>query len=128
GSWMLTVLGAFSYGSIFLAVIAGFHYARVPVAIDRLLAAYCLIHGVMLGGALLEYLDLFPGTAILGSKAFGYEWVRWGSGYTVDMIAGFYRTPDVMGWHAASVCMLSLVLGLASKGTRRWFWLAVACF
>jgi len=128
GSWMLTVLGAFSYASIFLALIAGFHYPRRPEAVRKLLAAYCLIHGGMLSGALLEYLKIFPDAMVLGTKAFGYEWIRWGYGYTVDMISGFYRTPDVMGWHAASVSMLSLLLGIAAKGQRRWFWLGLSVF
>lgn len=126
GSWMLTVLGAFSYASIFLALITGFHFPRDPRSVRKLLAVYCLANGVMLSGAVLDYYKLFPDMQILGTKALGFEWMRWGSGYTVDMVAGFYRSPDVMGWHAAAVCMLSLVLGLAGKGQRRWGWIALS--
>lgn len=128
GSWMLTVMGAFSYASIFLAVVTGFHFPRDQRAVRRLLVAYCLVHGVMLGGALLEYYKIFPDMQIIGSKALGFEWKRWGWGYMVDMISGFYRTPDVMGWHAATVCILSMVLAMASKGRRRWWWIALSGF
>jgi hypothetical protein len=128
GSWKLTLLGAFSYAIIFLAMVIGYHYARHLGELRRLLVVYCLVHAVMLSGALIEYLQLAPGWIVIGSKALGFEWVRWGSGYTVDMIAGFYRSADVMGWHAAAVSMLSLVLAMTGKGIRRRTWLVVSAF
>jgi hypothetical protein len=122
GSWMLTVIGAFSYSVIFLGVVAGFHYARRAAELRKLLAWYCIVHGVALTGGILEYWHWFPDWDILGSRALGFEWVRRNAGYSVDMIAGFYRSADVMGWHAASVAMLSLVLGWTSRGRRRLGW------
>lgn len=122
GSWMLTAFGALSYASIFLAMVAGFHYARSLADVRRLLALYCGIHGVMLTGGILEYLGLFSHWTILGSAALGYDWIRWVPGYTVDMLAGFYRSSDVMGWHASSVCMLSLLLAFTSRGMPRNGW------
>lgn len=129
GSWMLTLLGIFSYSVIFLSVVAGYHYARSGMELRKLLAFYCVVHGTMLIGAFLEFGHLLPGWKILGSRALGYEWIRWGWGYTVDMISGFYRSADVMGWHAAAVAMLSIVLGSSSKGARqRTLWFALATF
>lgn len=128
GSWLFTLFGAFSYSLLFLAVVAGFHYPRDLRMLRRLLAVYCLVNAVMLSGGLLEYLKWFPDWRILGTDALGYTWVRWGSGYTVDMLAGFYRSADVMGWHAAAVCLLSLVLALSGKGARRYGWLLVSAF
>jgi hypothetical protein len=126
GSWLLTVLGAFSYSVIFLGMIAGFHFGRGERDLRKLLAAYCLLHGVMLSGSILEYLDLFSGSRLIGSRALGYEWIRWGHGYTVDMIAGFYRSADVMGWHAAAVAMICVVLGSTASGSRRWAWFGLS--
>lgn len=128
GSWLYTLFGVFSYALIFLAVVAGFHYARDLRMLRNLLAAYCLINGVMLTGGIFQYLKWFPDWTILGSDVFGYQWVRWGWGYTVDMIAGFYRSPDVMGWHAAAVSILSLVLAISAKGMRRYGWVALSAF
>ncbi len=129
GSWMFTLFGVFSYSLILLAIIAGFHFARDEKALHAMLAAYCLINGVMLVGGIFQYYHWFPNWTILGSDAFGYKWVRWGNGYMVDMISGFYRTPDVMGWHAASVCILSFVLAISSgKGARRYAWAALSAF
>lgn len=128
GSWLYTLFGVFSYGLIFLAVVAGYHYARDVRMLHNLLAVYCLVNGVMLVGGILEFRHMFPNWIILGSDVFGYNWVRWGAGYTVDMIAGFYRSADVMGWHAAAVGILSLVLAISGKGTRRYGWAALSAF
>lgn len=122
GSWMMTVIGAFSYSVIFLAIMAGFHYPRRLPDLRGLLAIYCITHGLMLTGSILEYLEWFKGSSILGSQALGFEWVRRHDGYAVEMIAGFYRSPDVMGWHAAAVSMLTIILAQASKGRRRFGW------
>lgn len=128
GSWKYTIFGVFSYGLIFLAIIAGFHYARDFRGLRRLLAVYCLANAVMLTGGIFEYLKWFPSWTILGSDVLGYHWVRWGYGYTVDMIAGFYRSADVMGWHAAAVSILALVLALSGKGMRRYGWILLSAF
>lgn len=128
GSWMLTIFGAFSYSVIFFAIIAGFHYSRSLRELRKLLVFYCLIHGAVLSGAFLQYSGMFEGWRILGADALGYDWIRWGWGYTVDMMAGFYRSSDVMGWHAATVCMLSLVLARTARGNRRRFWLLLSVF
>jgi hypothetical protein len=127
-SWMLTVLGAFSYSIIFLAMIAGFHYPRRLAEMRKLLAVYCVVHGVMLTGGLIQYLGLFPDWPVLGTGALGFEWIRRHAGYTVDMISGFYRSSDVMGWHAATVCMLSLLLAVTGKGYRRRLWVLGTIF
>jgi hypothetical protein len=122
GSWMLTVIGAFSYSVIFLAVVAGFHYARRATELRKLLGWYCVVHGIALTGGFLEYWHWFPDWDILGSRALGFEWVRRHAGYSVDMISGFYRSADVMGWHAASVAMLCVILGWTARGRRRFGW------
>jgi hypothetical protein len=119
---MLALIGAFSYAVIFLAVIAGFHYARHLDEMRKLLGWYCIIHGIALTGGIMDYWHWFPEWDALGSRALGFEWVRRNAGYSVDMISGFYRSPDVMGWHAASVAMMSLLLAATARGRRRVGW------
>lgn len=128
GSWMLTVFGAFSYALIFMTMIVGFHLARRPQDVTRVLAAYCLIHGAVLSGALIEYYGLLSGWPAIGADALGYEWRRDVPGYVVQFISGFYRSADVMGWHAAAVACLSIVLALSARGHRRYAWLALCAF
>ncbi|SDW04684.1 hypothetical protein [Thiocapsa roseopersicina] len=126
GSWMLTLLGIFSYGTILMLIVIGYHFPRNTDSIRQLLGFYCVVTSVMLIGGPIQYLGLWPNSPLLGTEALDMEWVRHGSGYIVQMIAGFYRSPDVMGWHAAAVMMLSLVLAMTTRGPTRWFWLLLA--
>ena len=40
------------------------------------------------------------------------------------MISGFYRSPDLMGWHAAMLVMFSLIMGMRSRTTQAGRWVA----
>jgi hypothetical protein len=126
GSWMLTVLGVLSYGTILTLIVVGYYFPTSTRDIRKLLGLYCLITSVMLIGGPIQYLDLWPDSPLIGTEALKMDWVRHGSGYVVKMIAGFYRSPDVMGWHAAAVMMLSFILAMTTRGPSRWFWLLIA--
>lgn len=126
GSWIYTLLGVASYGTVLMSMVLGFHLLRSESELRRVLAVYCLITVVMLSGGWLQYSGAFEGWRILGSDALGMNWIRYRDGYIVDLIGGFYRTPDVMGWHAAACTMLALLLGMTSRGWRRLMWLVVA--
>lgn len=40
-------------------------------------------------------------------------WIKYVSfGHTIYMKAGFFRSPDIMGWHGAMMTMLALTLFL----------------
>jgi hypothetical protein len=124
-SWLLTVFGVYAYGVFFISIAFGFHFARSSQDIRKLISFYCLISTVMLSGTFLEYFNLRPGWITLGTKALEVNWVRYSGNYVVELVAGFYRSPDVMGWHAASTSMLSLFLATTDKPSRRFLWLIV---
>lgn len=123
GSWMLTVLGILSYGTLLMLIVVGYHFPRRIDDIRKFLGFYCIVSAVMLIGGPMQYLGLWPDSLLLGTKAMEMDWIRYGTGYIVNMIAGFYRSPDVMGWHAAAVVMLSMILAMTARNTRRWLWL-----
>ena len=128
GSWLYTAMGLFSYGVIIFGVAVGFFWPGKDGDIERLLAIYCLLCAPMLCGVYLEYLGMFPGWPVLGTSTLGHEWIRHIPGVVVKMVAGFFRSPDIMGWHAAMVVMLSLLFAFRSSGWRsRLFWIAVGC-
>ena len=56
----------------------------------------------------------------------GHIWVTQRTGAAVYMLAGFFRGPDVMGWHAALVFMIAVILAFRARGPARVFWIAVA--
>lgn len=124
-SWLLTVFGIYAYGIFLAAIFLGYNFIQTPKDIRNLLSFYCLVSAIMLIGTYLEYFKIFPNWIVLGTKALDMEWVRYSGNYVVYMIAGFYRSPDIMGWHAASTSLLSFLLASSSKPSRRIFWLAI---
>lgn len=123
GSWTYTLFGALSYSYIPLAILLGFCFLRSEKDLRLLLIFYCVISSVLLLGTFIEYFNLSFLPSIVGTKALGFDWIRYRSGYTVDLLAGFYRSPDVMGWHAASTSMLTLLLAFSRRGNVQWQWL-----
>ncbi|MBV6413074.1 MAG: hypothetical protein OMOMHJEC_00864 [Xanthomonadales bacterium] len=128
GSWQYTLLGLTSYSLIFLSIIAGFHFGRSVESIRKLIAFYVGVHALVLVGGVIQYLGMFEGLDVIGDRALGHEWLRWIPGYVVHLISGFYRSADVMGWHAATVCMLALILAFSETGKARWFWTMIAAW
>ena len=125
-SWMITVLGAFVYGAMFLALVAGWGYPDARHRIHRVLIFYVAGASLLLVGGLLDAWGWGDRFAAIGTGAMGNIWVTHRTGAAVYMLAGFFRGPDVMGWHAALVLMVSVIMAFRSRGVARWVWIAVA--
>lgn len=121
GSWMFTILGVFSYSTIIFAILIGFHFPRSGKQLTRLLWWYVALHGLAMSGAILEYFELAEGWLVVSDAALGYDWVRFGKGYVVDFVAGFYRSGDIMGWHAAAVIAIAMTLLIGERRARKWW-------
>jgi hypothetical protein len=129
GSWMFTLLGAASYGILILSIVMGFHYVQSLEQIRRFLAFYAIVTSLMLSGGFIEYLDLSGGSQLIGTQALGMKWIRHIPGVIVDLTAGFYRSPDVMGWHAATTVMFTLILAVtAPRPLARLMWALLAIY
>lgn len=125
-SWMITLLGAFVYGAMFLMLVAGWRFPLRNVGPGQLLAFYAVVASLMLLGGPLEALGHSAGNPFLGTEALGHVWLTHRTGEAVYMRAGFFRSPDVMGWHAALTFMVAVILAFRARGAQRWFWVAVA--
>jgi hypothetical protein len=126
GTWKITLLGLIVYSATFLAMVAGWRYARRPEDVGRLLGFYALVASLFLIGGPLDSLGWGERFPAIGSAAMGHIWVTYRTGAPVYMLSGFFRGPDVMGWHASLVFMVSVVMALRSKGAARWLWMALA--
>lgn len=116
--WLLAALGGASYLAVIPAVILGYCFPRGPKDVSRFLGAYCLANAIAFSGALLEHFDFdMPGLGGIGVK-----WVRYQGKTQFDLISGFYRSPDVLGLHAATVCVFGGVLGTAGPRRTRLPW------
>lgn len=126
GSWQITLLGVMIYGCAFLALIAGWRYAVDDAMLNRFLCGYALVASFMLIGGPIEYFGGAAAWPAVGTEALGHVWVTHRTGAAVYMMAGFFRGPDVMGWHAALVFMIGIVMAMRTRGPARIFWMGIA--
>lgn len=127
-SWQITMLGAVFYGSALLAMGCGWRLGFDTRQVNRLLAFYAVFASVLLLGGILEYLGWNVTYAAIGTEALGHVWVTYRTGAAVHMISGFFRGPDVMGWHAALVFMVGAVMAVRARGAMRIAWIAAAAW
>jgi hypothetical protein len=129
GAWVVGTIGLMGYLFPLLAIALGYFYVRTSKDLVRLIKVYCALTAVLLVGGLLEYWNTYPAWAAIGTKALDMYWIRHVPGYIVKLTAGFYRSPDFLGWHAALLVMFSLLMALYSKGAAlRGLWIALAAW
>jgi hypothetical protein len=123
-AWRLASLGVLSYVAPLGALQLGFAYARRTSDVARLLSAYVVITTPMLLGGVVEYWELAPDWQAIGTEALGAQWLRSSAlAGPIPLISGFFRSPDLFGWHAATVTMLGGTV-LISRRLRGWhLWL-----
>ena len=122
---LLAAFGICAYLSPLLGVVVGYAFARDPRDFRRLMAWYCVVHGVTLIGMPLE----MAGAALPGLGGLeGIQW-RW---YTdegvLNLHAGFHRSPDVGGLRAAHVAMFAGFLAITGGRIERLGWVGGAAW
>lgn len=128
-AWRAALLGIFGYLTPLAAVVWGFNFVRDERDLRRLLTFYCAASALMMAGSLLEFVRLLPDWPALGTASLGAPWLRFTpSGLVIRLISGFYRSPDVMGWHAATLLMGAFTLALARDRPAARAWLLVAAW
>jgi hypothetical protein len=85
---------------------------------------YAVITSFFLIGSSLEYLR-FDSRALGMVNQIG-DYIRFSQGLQVRMISGFYRAPDIMGWHAATLTAIAIAM-VVRKGITiaAWPWVLV---
>jgi hypothetical protein len=124
------LLGLFSYAGAFPAVLLGFHYVRHDYReIEPPLVIFTVLTSLMLIGVVLEYRGVKFSAPWLGTIAMSEEWVRWyATGKAgIAMISGFYRSPEIMGWHAMLMVLVCAFL-LLRRPSLAVVWIPLAAW
>ena len=122
GSFTLVAIGGVSYGAPAAAIAAGY---VIFSSADRMLfffRTFVIINFVCILSGFLEY-------GGVQSPLFGginFHWIRYQGNETLDLMSGIYRSPDILGFHAALVCIFSIVLYQHSRSNARRAWLLIA--
>ena len=123
-NWRGPALALFIYCAPIPAVILGFTYLQNEEQIFAFFRFFAAITSVAMIGTVLEYLN-FPWRA-LGTVALTESNLRFLPGIEIRMLSGFYRAPDIMGWHAATLTMIGIAMTLRTGPLRRsWPWVIV---
>jgi len=116
-------IGVMTYIGPMFGIILGYGFARTPNTVLKLLKFYTIVNAIALLGTLLEYSGIEH--AVLGGMP-GTEWIRHRPGYIVNLISGVYRSPDVMGLHAAFVATFSMILLANRDRGSKFIWVLTA--
>ena len=125
--WTVPALSLFIYLAPLPAVLLGYTWATDEASIVRFLQFFAAVSTVMLVGVPLEYFhSTLPGLGLVGtSEAF----IRHRPGIQIRTLSGFYRAPDIMGWHAAMLTAAGLTLVMRGKTiARAWPWILVSAW
>ena len=117
--WLVAAIGGASYLIPTFGVLTGFALLRKEADVTRIMVWYVIVNSVMLIGVPLEFYDM-PYPALGGID---HDWIRYRTGYIVDLMCGWYRSPDIMGLHAAHVIMFSMLLAIRPQSRARAAWL-----
>ena len=121
--WKAPALSLFVYTAPIPAVLLGYAYLQREENIWALFRFYATVTSVALLGTPLEYMNTH--STALGTVALGVN-IRHLPGIQIRMLSGFYRAPDIMGWHAATLTIIGIVMAMRGQTFRRsWIWLLV---
>jgi hypothetical protein len=121
--YKMVLLGAVSYLAPAAGIMLGYLLGSDEKSIARILRFYCIVNGLALTSVIAEYAGL--GWPLLGGLR-GMVWIRYSGHDIVDLIGGFYRSPDIMGLHAAQVVMFALTLSIQKQRSWSPVWIAFA--
>lgn len=122
--WMLAVIGIASYTAPYIGVTLGYLWPRRVEDVYRWMMVYVVLNSIFLVGVVFEAAEMnMPGLG--GMKM---TWIRNHGADMIKLICGYYRSPDVMGLHAAHVVIFAALLALRSRFKNGWFWLIICCW
>jgi hypothetical protein len=123
--WKAPLLSFFTYMAPLPAILLGYLYVDREERLYRFMMFYAILTSVALIGSPLEYyrVDL----PVLGMVRQVGDYIRFLPGIELRMISGFYRAPDIMGWHAAM--LTAIAIGMITRAEMKrtaWPWMFAA--
>ncbi len=117
GLWKAPFVSLFTYLAPLPAILLGYVYLDKEERLYVFLRFYAVITSIALVGAPAEYLRLkWPALGMVQQVG---DYIRHLPGIQIRMISGFYRAPDIMGWHAATLTCIGIGMIVRSEVGRR---------
>lgn len=121
-AWKVPAISLFIYMIPATSVLVGFAWVRREKDIHTFFTFYSVVTAIAMIGTPLEYLRVQSNA--LGTVAIAEDYIRHLPGLQIRMLSGFYRAPDIMGWHAATLTAICIAMGIRAGVLRRaWPWM-----
>lgn len=125
GLWKVPMLSLFIYTAPLPAILLGYAYAQTEEQIVGVLKCHAIVTTFGLIGTPLEFLKV--NWRALGMVGLPEGFIRHLPGLQIRLLSGFYRAPDIMGWHAAMLTIVGITMALRTRIIRfAWPWMLVA--
>jgi hypothetical protein len=126
--WKAPALSFVIYMMPIPALLLGYSFFRRDEDLVPLLIFYAGVTAVALIGVLLEYNGVNWRALGLVAAAEGAT-TRYLMGMEITMLSGFYRAPDILAWHAATLTMISIGMAVRARVLRAaWPWILLAAW
>lgn len=120
--WKAPLLSLFVYLAPLPAIMLGYMYLDSEERLFRFFTFYAVLTSVALIGSVLEYYRF--NSPALGMVHQVGDYIRFLPGMQIRMLSGFYRAPDIMAWHAATLTAICVgMLIRAGISVRAWPWM-----
>lgn len=124
GAWQAPALSLFTYLLPLPAILFGYVYLDRVERLERFLKVYAAIASVAMIGGVLEFFRV-PWKTV-GTVALNQDWIRHLPGIQVRILAGFFRGPDIMAWHAGMLTIVGVIFVVRRRLPVSLFWAAIA--
>jgi hypothetical protein len=119
--WKVPLLSFTTYVAPLVAILFGYTWLQREEMLYRFWAWYSVLTSVALIGTVLEHLRVR--WAVLGMVGYEGDILRYMPGIQIRLLSGFYRSPDIMAWHAATLAVIGISMALRQgldKGALLW--------
>jgi hypothetical protein len=125
-NWKIPALSLFVYCTPVPAVVLGYAWLQREDQLFGLFRFYAALTSIALIGTPLEFFGVK--WAALGTVGIEYN-LRFITGIEIRLLSGFYRAPDIMGWHAATLACMGIIMAMyRRKLVRSWPWMLVSAW
>jgi len=126
--WKAPALSFIIYIIPIPAMLIGYAFFRRDEDLYRFLVFYAVLTSLALVGVILEYEGVHWQALGLVAWQEGAN-LRYLPGVLITMLSGFYRAPDILAWHAATLAMIGIGMSMRARVlSKAWPWMMVAAW
>jgi hypothetical protein len=115
-NWKVPMLSFIIYLMPIPAVAFGYAYLDSEERLIGLFRLYAVLTSIALIGTPLEYYKVH--SAALGMVSLPEGFIRYMPGIQIRILSGFYRAPDIMGWHAAMLTIIGITMAFKRESLK----------